>query len=332
MSALTAPAEVGNTNSATDAGEARRVRPGVRASIRLAALDIKLAHSVFALPFAVLGAFLARGDGPGPGAGAGWSVFGVQLGLVVVCMVLARTWAMLVNRLADARLDALNPRTQQRAVASGRLPARAAGWIAAGCAAGFIAAAGLFWPLAGNAWPLGLSVPVLAWLAFYSFAKRFTWLCHALLGTALAISPLAAALAVDPAAISRVSALWWLSGMVVCWVAGFDVIYALQDVEVDRRLGLFSVPARLGIGRALWLSRVLHAGAAACLLMAWRSDTRFGVVFLAAVAIAAALLAVEHIVLAKRGEKGLDMAFFTLNGIVSCVVGGLGVVSLLAGR
>ena len=149
-----------------------------------------------------------------------------------------------------------------------------------------------------------------------------------LLGTALAISPLAAALAVDPGAIGRVGALWWMSGMVVCWVAGFDVIYALQDVEVDRRLGLFSVPARLGVGRALWLSRGLHAGAAGCLLMAWRSDGRFGVVFLGATVIAAALLVAEHVVLMKRGEKGLDMAFFTLNGIVSCVVGGLGVVDL----
>ncbi len=302
-------------------------RLNLLASLRLAALDIKLAHSVFALPFAVLGAFLAR-RAPSEGGPAS-RVFALQLALVVLCMVLARTWAMLINRLADARLDALNPRTRQRAVASGLLPARSALLMAAACALGFVAAAGLFWPLSGNWWPLTLSLPVLAWLAFYSFAKRFTWLCHVLLGTALAISPLAAALAVNPAAITTVPALWWMGAMVVCWVAGFDVIYALQDVDVDRRLGLFSVPARLGIDRALWLSRALHAGAAACLLMAWFSDPRFGPVFLAAVVIAAGLLVAEHIVLARRGERGLQMAFFTLNGIVSCAVGGLGVIDLL---
>ncbi len=322
MTMLSAPAEVSN------APQTHATRPGVGASLRLAALDIKLAHSVFALPFAVLGAFMAR-PARSEGAGPSWGIFGAQLALVVACMVLARTWAMLVNRLADARLDAQNPRTAGRALPSGRLPARAAALIAAACAAGFVLCAAAFWPLAGNAWPAALSVPVLGWLAFYSFAKRFTWLCHVLLGTALAISPLAAALAVDPSALARAPALWWVSGMVVCWVAGFDVIYALQDVGTDRRLGLFSIPARLGVGRALWLSRGLHAAAAACLLLAWRADPRFGWPFALAVAACACLLACEHVILAKRGERGLDMAFFTLNGIVSCVVGGLGVADLV---
>lgn len=297
--------------------------------VRLAAGDIKLAHSVFALPFAVLGAFMARPiESP-------WSRFGGQLALVVVCMVLARTWAMLVNRWADADLDAANPRTAGRAVASGRLRRRDAAALALACAVGFCLAAGAFWPAFGNPWPAYLCVPVLGWLALYSFAKRFTALCHVLLGSALAISPLAAALAVEPTAIERVPALWALSGMVLLWVAGFDVVYALQDVEADRRAGLFSLPSRLGAGeagprRAILLSRVFHAGALAMLAWAWWLDPRLGWPFAAGTAIAGCLLVAEHVVLHRRGLAGLPMVFFTLNGVLSCVLGVLGVIDVAA--
>lgn len=293
--------------------------------LRTAAGDIKLAHSIFALPFAVLGAFLARLSD------TAWSRFAGQLALIVVCMVAARTWAMMVNRLADREIDAANPRTARRAVAGGRLGVRDAWLITLGSAALFIAMCAGFWVVFGNIWPLVLAIPVLAWIALYSYTKRFTWLCHIFLGGALAVSPLAAAIAIEPSSVlgARVPALFALAGMVVLWVAGFDVIYALQDVAFDRQRGLFSVPSRLGVGRAIWISRGLHMGALALLIMAWRLDPRLGWLFGAAVAAVAGLLAVEHIILAKRGEAGLDMAFFTVNGVVSCVVGAAGVVDLL---
>lgn len=290
--------------------------------IRAVAADIKLAHSIFALPFAVLGAFLAW-RGP-----MSWGL-AERLGLVVVCMVCARTWAMLVNRLADARFDAANPRTARRAIPSGRLSRRDALAAAAIGGAAFVAATACFWLFHGNAWPLILSVPVLAWIAFYSFTKRFTALCHVFLGGALAASPLAAAIAVNPASLSGVPALWFMAAMVVCWVAGFDIIYALQDIDVDRAAGLRSVPSRLGARGALWVSRALHAGALAMLVLAWRAEPRLGPMFVAGVAAVAGLLAWEHAILIRRGKAGLDMAFFTINGIVSCVLGAAGCVDVV---
>jgi 4-hydroxybenzoate polyprenyltransferase len=308
----------------------------------LMARDIKLSHSVFALPFAVLGAVLSLAGAAGTRAGSPSQVqsAAVVLSLVVVCMVSARTWAMLVNRLVDRGFDAGNARTARRVFASGAVSART-GWMTAFGAAGlFAAATGGFGLVGGNWWPVILAGPVLAWIAFYSWTKRFTWWCHVVLGSALAASPLAAAIAVDPGAVglpglgghavgAMVPAVWWLAGFVLCWVAGFDVIYALQDVEFDRGRGLRSVPASLGVGTALWISRVLHAMAAGLLVLAWRSDARFGFVFGAGVALACGLLVLEHVVLAKRGKAGLEMAFFTINGVVSVVVGAAGCVDVV---
>ncbi len=300
---------------------------GTFAKVAVALGDIKLAHSVFALPFAVLGVFLAW-RGP-EGDGGGWARLAGQLALVVVCMVLARTWAMLINRLADHRLDAMNPRTARRAVASGKLAAGDARSMALVSGALLIVASAGFWLWFANPWPVALSVPVLGWLALYSYTKRFTALCHIVLGMALAASPLAAALAVRPEALADTPSVWWLAGMVVAWVAGFDVIYALQDFEFDLSQRLYSVPSTLGPTGAIWVSRVLHAGALAMLVMAWRSDARLGPVFGAAVVLVGGLLVLEHAVLAVRGKAGLQMAFFTINGIVSCVLGVAGVVDLV---
>jgi 4-hydroxybenzoate polyprenyltransferase len=305
---------------------------------RLIALDIKLAHSIFALPFAILAAAMALPPDQT------WLRTMLQFVLIVLCMVTARTWAMLANRLLDREIDAANPRTSRRAFAKGDL-APATGWMYAfGSALLFIASAGGFVRF-GNWWPLVLSVPVLAYIAFYSLTKRFTMLCHLVLGTALALSPLAAALAVDPTSVGLSAdglssgdlgwvgggnaALGWLAVMVACWVAGFDVIYALQDQEFDRARGLHSIPAALGWQGAAWVSRVLHIGALVALVMAARSEPRFGVVFAMAVGLVGVLLVAEHVVLAKRGKQGLDMAFFTLNGVVSVVVGVLGVVDVV---
>lgn len=291
--------------------------------IALAAADIKLAHSVFALPFAILGAFMAR-----PESG-GWSRFSGQLALVVACMVCARTWAMLVNRLADRAIDAQNPRTHRRVLAAGKLAVRDGFLFAAAAAAAFVACTALFWVFFANPWPLMLSVPVLLWIAFYSFTKRFTALCHLFLGGALAASPVAAAVAIDPAFAAASGALWLLAGMVLFWVAGFDVIYALQDVDFDRSVGLSSIPARLGPGGAIWVSQILHVAAFGMLVAAWQAEPRLGWIFAAAVAAVGGLLIVEHAVLARRGKAGLEMAFFTINGVVSCVLGLAGVVDLV---
>ncbi len=296
---------------------------GVIAILRTVAGDIKLAHSVFALPFAILGAFLARNSD------SSWPRFGGQLTLVVVCMVFARTWAMVVNRLADRALDARNPRTKNRAFASGRLSPTTGLLVLIACNLLFLAAASLFWFMFRNPWPVVLAEGVLAWIAFYSFTKRFTWLCHMFLGGALAASPLAAAIAVEPSAPNSVPALWYLAGMVVLWVGGFDIIYALQDTDIDRAERLWSVPSRLGVSAALWLSRAMHVGAVGMLVLAWRAEPRFEVVFGVGVGMVVALLAAEHVVLARRGKAGLDMAFFTINGVVSCALGVAGCIDTL---
>ncbi len=289
-------------------------------SLRLAAADIKLAHSVFALPFALLAAVLAIDPAASSTALAG------QIALVILCMVLARTWAMLFNRLADRSFDAANPRTARRAVASGLLPVRRAWTLALTSALLFILTCSIFLLAFSNPWPLALSLPTLAFIAFYSLTKRFTALCHLVLGAALAFSPIAAAIALRPSALADTPAIWLLAGMVLPWVAGFDVIYALQDLDFDRSAGLRSMPARLGVQRSIWVSRLLHLLALAALTLAWWVEPRFGPTFLIAVALVAILLLGEHLVLARRGSAGIPMAFFTYNGLVSCVVGLLGIL------
>jgi 4-hydroxybenzoate polyprenyltransferase len=290
----------------------------------LLARDIKLSHSIFALPFALLATFLAsyetRGEWPTPAV----------LGLIVLCMVLARTVAMTANRLLDARFDATNPRTAGRAIPSGRLSSRYVLLATVLCAAAFVAATAGFWLLRGNVWPLLLSPLVLAWLASYSLMKRFTWLCHLVLGSALAISPLAAAIAVEPAYL-RQPQPWLLAAMVLCWVAGFDIIYALQDVAVDRATGLYSLPSRLGEAPALWISRGLHALSLAALITLARTSSALHLAFAAGVGLVALLLVVEHAVVWRAPQqRHIHMAFFTLNGIISVALGTLGILDIVA--
>ena len=198
--------------------------------------DIKIAHTVFAMPFALLGGVMA---GTSDGA-IKWDIFAWQLLLIVGCMFFARNVAMLANRIFDRDIDADNPRTKKRAVASGEVSTKTASVFAFINAILFVVLTGFFliW---NNSWPLNLSVPVLLLLVTYPYLKRFTWLCHVYLGAALALSPLAAAIAVEPETLSH-APIWLLSGAVLCWVAGFDIIYALQDIEVDRRDNLKSMP------------------------------------------------------------------------------------------
>jgi 4-hydroxybenzoate polyprenyltransferase len=280
--------------------------------------DIKLAHSVFAMPFALLAMVLsARWEQRLPSV--------VEVLLIVVCMVLARTSAMAINRFADAAIDARNPRTARRAVPAGVLSRRYMLGAAILCGVGLMVAALGFWFLRGNVWPMLLSPAVLVVLLGYSYTKRFTWLCHPVLGVALALSPLAASIAIEPGYLATV-APWLLAGFVLCWVAGFDVLYALNDVAADQREGLYSLPSCWGVNRALWGSRGLHAIAAALLVCFALDEPRVGWFFAVGTGLTLALLMLEHAMVWRAETKRLDIAFFTVNGIISVVLGGAGIV------
>ena len=299
-----------------------QVLPPMKLSGKLALLagDIKLTHTVFAMPFALLATFLSAGSTDRlPGLD--------EFVLIVVCMFLARTVAMTVNRLADAKLDATNPRTAGRALPSGRLDTVFM-WAAAKIAALlFILAAGGFWLMRGNVWPVVLSPIVLAYLAGYSYTKRFTWLCHLYLGTALALSPIAAAIAIEPSYLMRPEP-WLLAGMVTCWVGGFDVIYALQDLAHDESMGLFSMPSRLGANTALWASRLLHFTAVAMLLSLWWFSPGLRVLFLIAAALTIGLLVLEHALVWRSKTHRIHIAFLMVNGIISLLLGTAGIVDV----
>jgi len=270
--------------------------------------DIRLAHSVFALPFALLGLLLGtRGQVPDA-----W-----LLGKVVVAMVLARSAAMGWNRLVDARFDASNPRTSGRALPAGRVSSRGMAAFTLLCSAGFVAVAGSL-----NRACLLLAPVVLAVLLGYSLCKRFTNLSHLALGLALALAPPAAYLAARGRIDADAPLVLLLGLAVLCWVSGFDVIYACQDVEHDRREGLHSLPARLGVARALLFARVLHAGmvAALCALAALAG---LGTVSWGAIALVAALLVFEHRLVRGGDLSRVDAAFFTLNGVVSLLFAAL---------
>ncbi len=292
-------------------------------TVRALAGDIKISHSLFALPFAVLASFMARP------VSESWGRFGAQMALILVCMVSARTFAMLANRIIDRDIDALNPRTKGRALPSGRVALRHALVALLWSAGLFVVCCIAFGFAFDNWWPTLLSIPVLAWIGAYGWMKRWTALCHLFLGSSLAISPLAAALAIEPQSLMSQPALWLVSLNVLCWVAGFDIIYALQDVEVDRQQSLHSLPSRLGVGRALWISRALHGVSAACLGAVVIVDARFASLFAAGVGLVIILLVVEHAVTAGGATGRIQLAFFTLNGLISCLLGVLGVVSVV---
>jgi 4-hydroxybenzoate polyprenyltransferase len=262
---------------------------------------IKFEHTVFALPFALIGALLASGGLP-----AGW-----QLGWIVMAMVGARSAAMAFNRLADIHFDRLNPRTQKRALATGELTVRFAVFFT-------IATSGLFvlsaWRL--NALCFYLSFPTLCILFFYSYTKRFTSLSHLVLGFAIGLAPLAAWLAI------RGEFAWipvFLSGAVMFWIAGFDVIYALQDADFDRDARLFSLPSRVGVPSALRLSTIFHALTIG-LLVATAAMTKSGPVAFAGIAVVAGILFWEHRIVKPDDLSRVNVAFFNLNGYISILL------------
>lgn len=298
------------------AGIEPRPQPTWANRFALFARDIKISHTIFAMPFALLGAVLAGTKLPG----------GIRSGhiiLIVLCMIFARCVAMAMNRLLDARLDAINPRTASRAIPSGRLSSNFVAGLTAFFAVCFITTAAGFKLLYNNPWPLALSAPALLFLSAYPLLKRFTQLCHYYLGAALALAPVCAWIAVA----GRIDAEpLWMFAAVLCWTAGFDIIYACQDYESDVAHGVRSVPARFGIARALWISRATHLVCVAMLIgLGWSSYALHTLYFIG-VAVAAGLLVVEQSLVRPNDLSKVGLAFFTINGIVSLVLGAMGIV------
>lgn len=287
-----------------DGKEARRVTSGEMGKLRTTLEMIKVEHSVFALPFALTGALLAaRYAGPSPA----WPTLR-QLGWIVVAMVGARSAAMTMNRIADLHYDRLNPRTQNRPLVTGALSLQFAWAFTLLAAAMLVIAAWQLSPLA-----LKLSPVALAVLFFYSYTKRFTSWSHLVLGFCLGMSPAAAWIAISGGFDAR---MWILCAAVTLWVAGFDVLYACQDVEFDKQVGLHSIPKKFGVPRALILARWMHAWMIVLLgLLAWSFAMPWPA--WAGIAAVAALLAYEHQLVKPNDLSRLDAAFFTVNGYIS---------------
>lgn len=283
---------------------------------------VRFSHTVFALPFAVMATLIAIHWGGDPALD--WSslpdaVRGVAG--ILLCMVTARTAAMAFNRLVDRTIDAANPRTASRHLPRGDVGAGEVLLLVVASSAAFIAATLLFLP---NWLPLVLSIPVLAWLLGYSYAKRFTPLAHLWLGAALGFAPVAAwialrgqTLAADPADVLPAAVL----GLAVTtWVAGFDIIYACQDADFDAAHGLKSIPARLGVPRALRLSKWLHAGTMVLLAALPLAVPELGWIYGLALAAIAILLVWEHSLVQPGDLSRVNQAFFSANALIGVVL------------
>ena len=261
---------------------------------------IKWEHSIFALPFALCAAMLAAGGLP----------TAAQLGWIVLCMVSARSAAMAFNRLADAQIDAANPRTATRAIPAGVLSPRFVGvFVLTSCGIFVLAASQL------NRLTLYLSPVALAVILLYSYTKRFTRWSHVVLGFALGIAPAAAWIAVRGSLDPRILLL---TAAVTFWVGGFDVLYACQDIDFDRAHDLNSIPQAYGVRRSLWISRALHLLMLG-LLVALVLSFGLGTLAIAGVVAVALLLAYEHSLVSADDLSKLNAAFFTMNGVIALV-------------
>jgi 4-hydroxybenzoate polyprenyltransferase len=265
---------------------------------------VRLPHTVFALPFALVGVVLASYVAPITWSDVVW---------VVVAFTTARFAAMGFNRIVDREIDALNPRTRSREIPSGTMSVREAAVAVVIASVVFFLAA---WQL--NTLCLALSPLALAWVLFYSYTKRFTRWSHLVLGIGLSIAPVGGFLAIT----GHWSDPWWmliaLATAVATWVGGFDILYALQDVSFDRENGLYSVPSTFGEANALGIARVLHCTTVVALGVAGLGAGA-GVVYFAGVAVAGLLLLYEHSLVKANDFSRLDAAFFTMNGVISIV-------------
>lgn len=263
---------------------------------------IKFEHTLFALPFAFLGAVLAADGLPSL-----WQIFWITM-----AMVGARSAAMAFNRIVDRRIDAANPRTANREIPAGQLSVQFAwAFMVAACGLFVIAAAMLNWLT------LALAPVALFSILFYSYAKRFTAFAHLILGWGLAIAPTGAWIAVRGALDSPVPVL--LSLLVMMWTAGFDVLYACQDAEFDKKTGLHSIPAKFGISGALMIARIFHFQAFLVLLLLY-SFTELGWLAMLGVVLTGALLIYQHLLVKPNDLSRLNAAFFTTNAFVSVIL------------
>ena len=263
---------------------------------------VKLPHTVFALPFALVGATIASYRFPVEPQDILW---------ILLAFTSARFAAMGFNRIADREIDARNPRTMKREIPAGKLTVREASFAVAGASALFLVSAGMLNPLC-----LLLAPFALGWIFFYSYTKRFTRWAHLVLGFALAIAPVGAYLAIAGRWSEPWTALLALAAGVLCWVAGFDILSSLQDERFDRTQGLLSIPAALGAGGAITVSRVLHA---ACVLLFLASGLLFGAgpLYLFGVFVVAVMLVYEQSLVKPGDLSRIDAAFFNINGAIS---------------
>ena len=260
--------------------------------------DIRIEHTLFAMPFAVMGAFIAADGMPQV----------KTLALLMAALFFARAAAMAFNRVTDAQYDSANPRTKGRPLASGNAQAGAYGAFVVASSAAFVATCYYINPLAFHLSPLALAV-----VLFYSFTKRFTSLSHFFLGFALSLAPIGAWIAVTgQLALAPVV----LGGAVIFWLVGLDIIYSCQDVEHDTSTGLFSIPSRFGVARALLYSGMAHVVMVAFLLSLYFL-ARLGWIYLSGVAITAALLWYEHRLVRPDDLRRVNVAFFNVNGVIS---------------
>lgn len=286
---------------------------------------IRFSHTLFALPFALLAAVMAWTAGARSSPPVAWRW--QDLVGILLCMVAARSAAMAFNRIVDWKIDAENPRTKARHIPAGVLSVSSVVLFAVVCSLGFVAATLIFLP---NRLPLYLALPVLAFLLGYSLTKRFTSLAHFWLGAALMLAPISAWIAIrgqfvieNPADILPAVVL---GGAVLLWVAGFDIIYACQDVDFDRQARLHSVPVRLGVAGSLRLAAVCHLGMVLLLAVLPMVYPSLGWVYWAGIAAVALLLAYEHSLVRPTDLSRVNQAFFQVNAVVS--LGLLAVTSL----
>jgi 4-hydroxybenzoate polyprenyltransferase len=262
---------------------------------------IRIEHSLFALPFA-LSAMILAADGLPPGRTIFWIIF---------CMVSGRSCAMGINRWADSDIDARNPRTSSREIPAGRISKGAAGAFIIASLMLFILGCAMLNRLTLILSPLPIFIFII-----YSFSKRFTVLCHIILGLALGLAPIGAWIAVTGSFTPRIICL---GVAVMCWCAGFDIFYALQDVRVDRKQGLYSAPANLGVPMSFFIARTLHVFA---FVLFFIHGHIFNMHFLYLVGylVSVALVLYEHYIVSAHGLKKLDKAFFNMNALISIVL------------
>ena len=304
-----------SSNALESRSETRPVdQPAVLTRLRQFLELVRFSHTLFALPFAALSAIMA------------WSITPFRwqdLAGFLLCMVFARSAAMAFNRVADRDLDARNPRTAGRHLPRGILGVRQVQLFTLVCALGFVASTLLFWP---NYWPLVASVPVLVFLFAYSYTKRFTWLSHFWLGTALTLAPVGVWVAL------RAEIAWppvILAAAVVFWVAGFDVIYSCQDYTFDKQNRVWSIPAVFGISWGLRIAALCHALMVGMLALLPVTFHSLGTVYWVGLGMILLLLTVEHSLVRPNDLRRVNEAFFHVNAIISIGMLIIGAIDIL---